>query len=249
MKTAAKILGISLLIAAMSAAVYAKDEEDKSDAVKRADASANVLDEIMGTPDKGIPTEILESAKCVAVVPSMVKAGFVVGGRHGRGMATCRTANGWSAPAPFTITGGSWGLQIGGEAVDLVMLIMNDKGMQHLLDSKFKVGADASAAAGPVGRHAAADTDWKMRAEVLSYSRSRGIFGGLELNGAVIKQDDDSTRILYGNQVPFARILKGGVAAPEGTHRFVATVAKYASEAKQGAVETPKSGTVASKQQ
>lgn len=246
MKIAARILGISLLIAAMSAVMYAKDE-DKSDAVKRADAAANVLDEIMGTPDKGIPTEILESAKCVAVVPSMIKAGFVFGGRYGKGMATCRTATGWSAPAPFTVAGGSWGLQIGGEAVDLVMLIMNDKGMQHLLASKFKLGADASAAAGPVGRHAAADTDWKMRAEVLSYSRSRGIFGGLELNGAVIKQDDDSTRILYGKAIPFARILKGAVPVPEGTHRFIAVVSKYASEAKQGEVETPKSAPVASK--
>ena len=187
---------------------FALAEDEPSEQVKRLDASAAVLDEIMKTPDKGIPEEILGSAECVAVVPSMVKIGFIFGGRHGRGLATCRTKSGWSAPAPFTVTGGSWGLQIGGEAVDLVMLAMNDQGMAKMLSSKFKVGADASAAAGPVGRHAEADTDWKMRAQILTYSRARGIFAGLTLNGASITQDKDGTRILYGKMIPSLRFSK-----------------------------------------
>src|SRR5258706_5785464 len=136
----------------------------------------------------------------------MIKGGFIIGARYGKGVATCRTSSGWSAPAPITIAGGSWGLQFGGEAVDLVMLVMNDKGMQNLLSSKFKLGAEGSAAAGPVGRQAEANTDWKMRAEVLTYSRARGVFAGLELNGAVIKQDDDDTRVRYGKLVPFTHI-------------------------------------------
>jgi lipid-binding SYLF domain-containing protein len=229
------------LIVAMGSASFAKDKDDdkQSDQVKRIDASATVLDEIMGAPDKGIPQELLESAKCVAVVPSMVKAGFIVGGRYGKGVATCRTREGWSAPAPFTVAGGSWGLQIGGAAVDVVMLIMNDKGMERLLSSKFKLGAEASAAAGPVGRQTEANTDWKMRAEVLTYSRARGVFAGLELNGAVVKQDDDDTHILYGREVAFKDILEGKVNPPAGSQHFMATVRKYAAEAKQerGAVE------------
>jgi len=188
--------------------------EDQSDEVKRIHAASNVMDEIMATPDKGIPEDLLKSAKCIAVVPSMKKGGFIVGGRYGKGVATCRTGNGWSAPAPMEIAGGSWGLQIGREAVDLVMLVMNDRGMEHMLSSKFKLGADASAAAGPVGRHTEATTDWKLKAEVLTYSRARGVFAGLELNGAVIKQDDDGTRLLYGKMEPFDAILKGNVPAP-----------------------------------
>jgi SH3 domain-containing YSC84-like protein 1 len=243
MKLLGKLVVIGVLLAAMSAAMYAKDsDENASDAVKRIDAAANVLNEIMGTPDKGIPQEVLESAKCVAVVPSMIKGGFIFGARYGKGVATCRTKSGWSAPAPFTVAGGSWGLQIGGEAVDLVMLVMNDKGMEHLLASKFKLGAEGSVAAGPVGRQAAANTDWKMRAEVLTYSRSRGVFAGLELNGAVIKQDDDDTRILYGKAVPFRDILTGRVAPPRGSEPFLAAVRKYAAEAKEEsrAVQPPK---------
>ena len=179
-----KIFGNSLLVAAFAIACmfpYAKadDKKDVSDEVKRMDSAASVMNEIMGTPDKGIPQEILSSAKCVAVVPSMLKGGFVVGANYGKGVATCHTATGWSAPAPFKLAGGSVGFQIGGEAVDVVMLIMNDKGMRNLLNSKFKLGADASVAAGPVGRHAEGDTDWKMRAEVLSYSRARGVFAGV----------------------------------------------------------------------
>jgi lipid-binding SYLF domain-containing protein len=190
------------------------------------DSAATVLTEIMATPDKGIPSEILGSAKCVAVVPSLLKGGFVVGGAHGRGMATCRLANGWSAPAPLTTTGGSIGLQIGGQAVDLVMVVMNDRGMQALLSSKFKLGADASVAAGPVGRHAEGATDWKLRAEVLTYSRARGLFAGISFNGAVIKQDEDATRELYGRMVDFKTILTGSVASPQAAEPFVAAVRK-----------------------
>ena len=244
MKLLGKLTALSVLLAAMSCALYAKDHDDKttSEELKRIDSAANVLEEIMGAPDKGIPKEVMESAKCVAVVPSMIKGGFIVGARYGKGVATCRTPKGWSAPAPITIAGGSWGLQFGGEAVDLVMLIMNDRGMEHLLASKFKLGAEGSVAAGPVGRQAEATTDWKMKSEVLSYSRSRGIFAGLELNGAVIKRDDDDTRTLYGKDVSFKSILTGEVPPPEGSQHFLATVRKYSAETRQerGAVEPPK---------
>jgi lipid-binding SYLF domain-containing protein len=225
-------LGIfTVLAATFLATTMATAAEEPSEQVKRMDAAATVLDEIMGTPDKGIPEELLDSAKCVAVIPSMVKVGFVFGGRHGRGIATCRSKSGWSAPAPFTVTGGSWGLQIGGEAVDVVMLVMNDNGMERMLSSKFKIGADASAAAGPVGRHVEGETDWKMRAEVLTYSRARGAFAGVTVNGASITQDKDGTRILYGRMIPSAQILKGQAKAPEGSHKFLATVKKYGTEA------------------
>jgi SH3 domain-containing YSC84-like protein 1 len=231
-----EIGAIVIALILMATMGWAKDDEsDKnaSDAAKRVEAATKVLDEIMATPDKGIPEDVLSSAKCVAVVPSMMKAGFIVGGRYGKGVATCRTASGhWSAPAPFTIAGGDFGLQIGGEAIDLVMLVMNDKGMNNLLSSKFKIGADASAAAGPVGRQAEGSTDWKMRSELLTYSRARGVFAGITLNGAVVKQDDDSTRLLYGKAVPFADILTGKVAVPKDGEEFVAAVRKYAREAK-----------------
>jgi lipid-binding SYLF domain-containing protein len=199
-------------------------------AAERAESAATVLNEIMAAPDKGIPDEVLGSAKCVAVVPSLLKGGFLAGAAHGRGIATCRTANGWSAPAPFSINGGSFGFQIGVQAVDLVMLIMNDRGMQALLSSQFKLGADASAAGGPVGRHAGADTDWKMRAEVLTYSRARGLFAGVTINGAVVHQDEDATRQIYGRMVPFKTILTGAVPTPQGGEPFVAAVRKVAGD-------------------
>jgi lipid-binding SYLF domain-containing protein len=195
-------------------------------AAERAESAATVLSEIMSAPDKGIPEEVLGSAKCVAVVPSLLKGGFVFGGAHGRGLATCRTADGWSGPAPFSINGGSFGFQIGLQGVDLVMLVMNDRGMQALLSSQFKLGADASAAGGPVGRHAEAATDWKMRAEVLTYSRARGLFAGVTLNGAIVHQDEDATRQIYGRMVPFKTILTGAVPTPQGGEPFVAEVRK-----------------------
>jgi len=212
------------------AAAQSADEagRDQSEIEKRIKAAAGVLDEIMALKDGAIPDKIMSDAKCVAVVPYMVKIAVGFGGSHGKGVATCRTANGWSAPAPFTVTGGSWGLQIGGQAVDLVMLVMNQKGMDALLTSKFKVGAGASAAAGPVGRDAAAATDWKMKSEILSYSRARGVFAGVDINGSKIAQDRDETRILYGKMVPFATILEGKVTAPNGSEPFLAAVRKYA---------------------
>src|SRR5215470_11470541 len=175
------VLALTVLLLVFAILGWGGDEkssEDKadSDIAKRMDKAADVLKEIESAPDNGIPDDILGDAKCIAVIPSMVKVAVGIGGSHGKGVATCRTAAGWSAPAPITVTGGSWGLQLGGQAVDLVMLVMNQKGMDSLLSSKFKIGADASAAAGPVGRNAAADTDWKLKAEVLSYSRARGVF-------------------------------------------------------------------------
>jgi lipid-binding SYLF domain-containing protein len=241
MRQIAKAIALGTLIASLMSTGFAQKKDatssdtskNDSDIAKRIDAAAKVLDEIMATPDKGIPEDALASAKCIAVVPSMIKGGFIVGGRYGKGVATCRTARGWSAPAPITIAGGSWGLQFGGEAVDLVMLVMNQKGMDALLSSKFKLGADASVAAGPVGRQAEGSTDIKMRSEVLTYSRARGIFAGIELNGAVVKQDDDETRVLYGKMVPFRAILSGRVPPPPSAQRFLTAVRKYAHEAKQ----------------
>ena len=190
----------------------------------RLDHAGNVLHEIMAAPDKGIPQEVFEHAKCIAVVPHLLKGGFVFGAENGRGIATCRTADGWSAPAFFTITGGSWGLQIGFEGVDLVMVIQNDRGMQHLINSNFELGADASAAAGPVGRHASANTDWKLETEVLTYSRARGLFAGVTLNGAAIRRDDDSTEAIYGHDVSTRHILQGEVAVPQAAHAFLDAV-------------------------
>lgn len=221
-----KNLILLLLLLGLIGTCFAADEDDNP-AADRVKAAATVLEEIQSTPDVGIPDEVMGSAECVAVVPSMLKAGFMFGAQYGRGVASCRTAKGWSDPAFFRIEGGSFGLQIGGQAVDLVMLIMNSKGMDNLLKSKFKIGADATAAAGPVGRHAAADTDWKMRAQVLSYSRARGIFAGLELNGAVVKQDRESTRIFYGRMEPFSTSLKT-VSSPVGAMPFLQDLAKWA---------------------
>jgi SH3 domain-containing YSC84-like protein 1 len=225
------VLGASLLI--LGCMAWPKDDKDQSDIDKRLDNAAKVLNEIMGTPDKAIPDKVMSDAKCVAVIPSMVKIAVGFGGSHGKGVATCRTENGtWSAPAPITITGGSWGLQLGGQAVDLVMIVTNDQGMQHLLSSKFKIGADASAAAGPVGRDTGADTDWKMKAEVLTYSRARGIFAGIDLNGSAVTQDKDETRILYGSFIPFPDILSGKVRPKESSETFLAAIRKYSVQAK-----------------
>jgi lipid-binding SYLF domain-containing protein len=229
-----KRLVLLWVVVGVAAIVCAADEKEtgkESKAQDRVQAAADVLNEIQAAPDQGIPEEVLGSAECVAVVPSMLKAGFVVGAHYGRGLASCRTPKGWSAPAFFTVKGGSFGLQIGGQAVDLVMLIMNDDGMHKLLSSQFKLGADASVAAGPVGRHAAADTDWKMRAQVLSYSRARGLFAGLELNGAVIKQDKDSTREFYGHMVTSKAALQGEIEPPAGAYPFLQTLAKWAKAA------------------
>ncbi len=226
-----KFLVLALIVSLCSISLAADEPANESKAADRVQAAADVLNEIQGAPDKGIPQEVLGSAECVAVVPSMLKGGFIFGAKYGRGLASCRTPKGWSAPAFFVVTGGSFGFQIGGQAVDLVMLIMNKDGMKHLLSSEFELGADASVAAGPVGRHAEGNTDWKMRAEVLTYSRARGLFAGVTLNGAEIKQDKDSTREFYGRMVPFRTSLVGEVDAPVGANAFLTTLAKWAQEA------------------
>ncbi len=212
------------LLATLSLGTMCWADSAREDATERLGNATTVLHEIMGMPDKGIPEEVLEHAKCVAVVPHMVKGGFVFGGKGGKGVATCRTANGWSAPAFITISGGNWGLQIGVEAVDLVMIIQNEKGMQKLLSSNFHVGADASAAAGPVGRHAEAGTNWKMDTEILTYSRAKGVFAGLTLEGASIRQDNDSRHAIYGPKVTTKALLLGKVAAPAAAQPFLAEV-------------------------
>jgi SH3 domain-containing YSC84-like protein 1 len=226
-----KLLLLTLSVSLCSFSLAADESSKVTKAAERAEAAAQVLNEIQGAPDKGIPQEVLGSAECVAVVPTMLKGGFIVGGKYGRGLASCRTPKGWSAPAFFVVTGGSVGFQIGGQAVDLVMLIMNKDGMKHLLSSQFALGADASVAAGPVGRHAEGNTDWKMRAEVLTYSRARGLFAGVSLNGAVVKQDKDSTREFYGRMVPFRTSLTGEIEAPAAAHPFLSTLAQWAQEA------------------
>jgi SH3 domain-containing YSC84-like protein 1 len=217
-----KKLMLFVALLSLTSLGWAESTREASD--DRMDHAGRVLHEIMAAPDRGIPEEVLEHAKCVAVVPHMLKGGFVFGAENGRGVSTCRTADGWSAPAFFAITGGSWGLQIGIEGVDLVMIIQNEKGMQQLLASKFQLGADASAAAGPVGRHASADTDWKLNTEILTYSRAKGAFAGLTLSGASIRRDDDSMQAVYGRDVTTRAVLTGEVAAPEGSHSFLNAV-------------------------
>jgi SH3 domain-containing YSC84-like protein 1 len=227
-----KLLGI-LLIACLGNAAFAASDRD--DAIKRLDQSRDVIHQMMGANDKGIPEEVLQGAKCIAVVPHLLKAGFVFGAKHGRGVATCHNAKtgAWSAPAFISITGGSWGLQIGAEAIDLVMVVMNEKGMEHLLSNKFQIGGEASAAAGPVGRHAAAGTDWKLDTEILTYSRAKGAFAGLSLDGSVIKPDDDANKAIYAKDLPFRSILEGKVATPAVAKNFVASLGNAVREAKK----------------
>jgi lipid-binding SYLF domain-containing protein len=215
---------VMLLLAMLGLGTLCWAGSAREDATERLENAANVVHEIMGMPEKGVPEEVLEHAKCVAVVPHMVKGGFVFGGKGGKGVATCRTANGWSAPAFITISGGNWGLQIGVEAVDLVMIIQNEKGMQKLLESNFHLGGDASAAAGPVGRHAEAGTDWKMDTEILTYSRAKGAFAGLTLEGASIRQDNDSRHAIYGHNVTTRALLLGKVPAPHVVEPFLAAI-------------------------
>ena len=212
----------------------------REDTVDRLQKSVDVLHAIMSTPDKGIPEEVLSNAKCILVVPDLIKGGFIFGGKHGRGVATCRTSDGWSAPAFVSVGGGSWGLQIGVEGVDLVMLVMNDQGFQHLLSSKFQLSGEGSAAAGPVGRHASAGTDWKMNTQMLTYSRSKGLFAGITLEGAVVQQDDDSTKAIYGKNVKFRNILSGRVATPQSAEAFMKAVSDAGHQARIAEVKDEK---------
>jgi SH3 domain-containing YSC84-like protein 1 len=210
------LLGLGVAITARA--------ETREDVQNRLENATLVLHQIMAAPDKGIPEEVLDHAKCIAIVPHMIKGGLVFGAENGKGIATCRTENGWSAPAFFAITGGSWGLQIGVEGVDLVMIFQGDRGMQRLEDAKFQIGADASAAAGPVGRHATADTDWKLNTEILTYSRAKGLFAGLTLTGADVRRDNDSMDALYGPDVSTHRVLRGEVATPASANPFIDAV-------------------------
>jgi lipid-binding SYLF domain-containing protein len=203
----------------------------REDSVDRMQKSVDVLRSIMATPDKGIPEEVLTGAKCMVIVPDLIKGGFIIGGKHGRGVASCRTSEGWSAPAFISVGGGSWGLQIGVEGVDLVMLVMNDAGLQHLLSSKFELTGEGSVAAGPVGRHASAGTDWKMNTELLTYSRSKGVFAGLTLEGAVVEQDNDSTQAIYGKHMSFRSILSGKASTPRSADAFVRAVSDAGHQA------------------
>lgn len=223
-----KKITILLLMICMSSLSWAGTARE--DATDRLNNAAKVLNELMATPDQGIPQEILHNAKCVAVVPNLLKGGLGFGGKHGKGVASCRNANGWSAPVFFTVGGGSWGLQIGVQAVDLVMIFQNEKGMQRLIDSKFKIGGEASAAAGPVGRHASANTNWKMETEILTYSRAKGLFAGVTLEGASVRRDDDSTRAIYGSKVSNKKVLTGQVKAPAVASGFLAAVAGAKAE-------------------
>ena len=215
-----------LLILVLLAVPVARAKDTKAEGMEKLQKAAATLREIAAAPDKGIPEEVLAKAKCIAVVPNLTKAGFVLGGQHGSGAATCRTAAGWSAPVFLEISGGSWGAQIGVESVDLVMMIMNDDGMQQLLKNKFQVGGAVSAAAGPVGRHATAGTDWKADSQILTYSRSKGLFAGVELGGSWIERDKDQVEAFYGRDIPTNDLLNGKVSAPADAKAFLDEVSR-----------------------
>jgi lipid-binding SYLF domain-containing protein len=224
-----RLLIVTTLVVLATLTAVASDREDD---VKRTDRAAQVFKEIMNTPDQGIPQDLLESAKCIAIIPGEVKFAFIFGGSYGRGLATCRTGHGWSAPMFVAIDSGSVGYQIGGSSTDLVMLFMNDHALQSLLSDKFKLGADASVAAGPVGRNAAAGTDLKLKAEILSYSRSKGVFAGVSLDGAVMQADKSGDKAMYGDDVNRHEILDGKVAVPASAQALVHELGGYVHEAR-----------------
>ncbi|MCI0419346.1 MAG: lipid-binding SYLF domain-containing protein [Acidobacteria bacterium] len=225
-----RIVAASCLALAMSAVAQAQAKKNLKDEVLQSEKAAQVFREIMEAPDKGIPQELLENAECIAVFPSVIKAGFVFGGRGGRGVASCRVASGWSAPVYFTLGGGSFGLQIGAQSTDFVMLFMNKEGLNSLLSDEFTLGGDASVAAGPVGRQAGASTDLKLNAQILSYSRSKGLFAGLELKGVVIKPDKDDMRDVYGEGITAKEVLKENkIAAPVAVRAFPITLGHFSS--------------------
>jgi lipid-binding SYLF domain-containing protein len=221
-----KVTGV-LCALAMAAGVVSVHAQDTSKLDERLAASTAVIDEVMATPDKAIPQSILASAKCVVVVPSYKKAAFGLGAQYGQGVSTCRTPRGWSAPVFVQLTGGSFGFQIGGQETDLILVAMNQNGLQDMLKNKFKIGGDAAASAGPVGRNAQAGTDWKLNAEFLTYSRSKGLFAGIDLDGTVLSQNTDYTHLEYNQAIPYDTILHGNVPTPENAKRFVHTIAKY----------------------
>jgi lipid-binding SYLF domain-containing protein len=218
------------LCALLSTPVFAASTRD--DLQARIDAAKTVLDQIFAAQDRTVPLDILHAATCVAVVPGLVKGAFVFGAQYGQGVVTCRTGHGWSAPVFIRMAGGSFGFQIGGQSTDLILVAVNDRGFQDLLKSKFKIGGDASAAAGPVGRSGQASTDWKMSAELLSYSRNKGLFAGIDLDGTSVSQNRDDTQIYFGAPQDFQNVLRGKVAVPPGAVDFVRDVAHYFIEAK-----------------
>jgi lipid-binding SYLF domain-containing protein len=219
-----KLLAL-LFIAALAVPAFAADDQAKLDS--RLDAARTVIEQIMATPDKAIPDSIARKAYCVGVVPGMVKGAFIFGAEYGQGVVTCRTANGWSAPVFIRMAGGSFGFQIGGQGTDLVLVAIDHKGFQDLLEDKFKIGAGVSAAAGPVGRDAQASTDISMRAELLTWSRSRGIFAGIDLNGVSVSQNTEDTDTFYGGAEHFDSILHGSVPSPEAAHPFLHAISQY----------------------
>jgi lipid-binding SYLF domain-containing protein len=218
------VLCLSLVIPTSS---FAKD-----DAASQASKASKVFQEIMAAPDKAIPNTVLDKSVCIAVFPQVIKAGFIVGARGGRGVASCRTSAGWSDPAFFDLKGGSVGLQIGAQATDFVLLFMNNDGLQSLLKSKFEMGTDASVAAGPVGRAASASTDLHLNAQILSYSRSKGLFAGLELKGAVISLDESDMKSAYGENVKAQAVLTGEKAGPPAVKIYPNTLARYSKRKK-----------------
>ena len=211
---------------ALAFSIAGNAADDKAKVDERLDKAANIIQELTGpNASAGIPHQVLEGAKCIAVIPGLKQAGFIVGGHHGDGVATCKlSGNRWSPPAPFQMTGGSFGLQIGAESVDVVMMVMNDQGMQSLESGHFKVGGEVNAAAGPVGREGSADAGWK--AAILTYAKAKGVYGGITLKGAELNQDKNATEALYGTQVPFKQILGGQAPATHNAavRQFLATV-------------------------
>jgi lipid-binding SYLF domain-containing protein len=220
----------------LALSLHARADARSAD-LKRIQNSREAFHELMQTPDHAIPHELLESAKCIAIIPGEKKAAYIVGGRYGRGVAMCRTDKGWSGPVFLKIIGGSFGLQIGGSSTDVIMVFRNREGLQRLLSDKFKIGADVTAAAGPVGRDASAATDIEMHAEILTYSRSRGIFAGVSLDGSVVEPDRAADQALYGAEVNREDVLNGKLAVPAPAHELVAEIRRY-TEAKKAAHKT-----------
>lgn len=205
-----------------------------TEAVNRVSEAARVMDEIMATPDKGIPEEMLSNAHCIAIIPSMKKGGFIIGAQYGKGVVSCRgTGNaGWTGPSTIRVEGGSVGFQIGGASTDVVLLVMDQRGAEKLMESQFTLGGDATVAAGPVGRAADAQTDALMHAKILAYSRSRGVFAGLSLEGGTLRPDDDDNQVLYGHRVEHKDILTGKVPAPPSSAELLRTLNKYSMHEK-----------------
>ncbi len=222
------LLAALIVLVSMVSLGRAADTEEQSDLAKRLAASTQVLNDVMAAPGKSIPAGVITRASCIAVFPSTIQVAILVGAKHGKGFATCRTAKGWSALAPLDISGGSWGAQLGGQSVDLVLVITDNKGVQQLESGKFNLGTETSVTAGPVGNQ-----DMKMNSDVISYSRARGIVAGTNISGSSITEDEDNARALYGSSVPLAQIFAGKVQAPEASASFLSTVQKYAGRAKQ----------------